>query len=211
VSPAPGTVRGMPPGRTGVLWLQHRLELARTAADRLDQKLRVLRSRRAALAEELRRTGPAWDTACREAQQWLDRLLLLAGERALCPEPGSGPAEVTTTWTTAMGVTYPVGASCGFPDPDPREAPLASAALPPAREACRRALGAAAEHAAVSRAAAELDGEIGRTRLRLRGIERHWLPRLEAALASAQRVIDEEEHADGIRLRWARDVVEDSR
>jgi V/A-type H+-transporting ATPase subunit D len=201
----------MPPGRTGVLWLQHRLELAGRAADRLDRKLRVLRTRRAALAEELGRTGAAWDTSCREAQRWLDRYVLLAGVRALRPAPGPPLAEVTLTWATAMGVTYPVCAACSVPAADAREAPLPSAALPPAREACRRALAAAAEHAVVSRAAAELDAEVARTRLRLRGIEQHWVPRLQAALAAAQRVIDEEEHADGIRLRWARDVAEGGR
>ena len=201
-------VRGMPPGRTGVLWLQHRLELARRAADRLDQKLRVLRTEQASVALELERTGPAWERACREARAWLDRTALLAGEAALRSRPGQPPAEVTVVWTTSMGVTYPAHASCTVADPDPGEAPVPSAAFPEAREASRRALDAAARHAAVSRAAAELEDEVGRTRLRLRAVEQRWQPRLQAALESARTELDEAEHAEGVRLRWARDVTD---
>ena len=41
------TVRRVPPGRAGRLWLQHRLAVAQRGADLLDQKLRILRSEQA--------------------------------------------------------------------------------------------------------------------------------------------------------------------
>lgn len=199
-------LRGQPPGRTGVLWLQHRLDLARRAAERLDQKLRVLRTEQASVALELERTGPAWERAYREACTWLERTALLCGEEALRPLAGQPSAEVRVTWTTSMGVTFPSHASCSFPALDPDEAPVPSAAFPEAREACRRALEAAVRHAVVSRAAAELDVEVRRTRVRLRAVEQRWAPRLETALEAARTELDEAEHAEGVRLRWARDV-----
>ena len=61
-------LRGQPPGRAGLMWLQHRLALAHRAASRLDQKLRILRTEQAAFAMLLERSGLAWEQGCREAE-----------------------------------------------------------------------------------------------------------------------------------------------
>jgi V/A-type H+-transporting ATPase subunit D len=198
-------LRGQPPGRAGLMWLQHRLGLAQRAASRLDQKLRILRTEQAAFALLVQRTGPAWEQACGEAETWLLRAALLGGQEGVRPPAGVPPAEVRIAWTTALGTTYPAHGNCLVPDPDPHLAAMASAALVEATVAHRRALEAAVQHAVASTAARAIDAEVLSTRQRLRGVQNRWVPRLEAALSELRLTLDEAEHAEGIRLRWAVD------
>jgi V/A-type H+-transporting ATPase subunit D len=187
------------------MWLQHRLGLARRAASRLDQKLRILRTEQAAFALLLQRTGPAWEQACREAETWLLRAALLGGQEGVRPPAGLPPAEVRIAWTTALGTTYPAQGTCLVPTPDLRLASVASAALVEATAAHRRALETAVQHAVAATAARAIDAEVVATRRRLRGVQDRWVPRLETALAELRLSLDEAEHAEGIRLRWAVD------
>ncbi|GAB3258335.1 V-type ATP synthase subunit D [Nocardioides dilutus] len=198
-------LRGQPPGRAGLMWLQRRLGLAHRAASRLDQKLRVLRTEQAAFALLLQRTGPAWEHACGEAETWLLRAALLGGQEGVRPPAGLPAAEVRIAWTTALGTTYPAHGTCLVPDPDPHLASVSSAALVEAAAAHRRALEAAVQHAVASTAARAIDAEVLATRQRLRGVQDRWVPRLETALAELRLALDEAEHAEGIRLRWAVD------
>jgi V/A-type H+-transporting ATPase subunit D len=82
---------------------------------------------------------------------------------------------------------------------------LLGAALVAVRESHRRALEAAVRQAVVEAALRVLEAEERATRRRLRALEDRWIPRLERALADVQLTLQEEEHADGIRLRWAAD------
>jgi len=196
-------LRSVPPGRAGRIWLQHRLGLARQAASRLDQKLRILRTEQAHAALLLEHTRGPWEEQCREAETWLLRAALLGGQAALRPPPGAPLAELSVVWTTAMGTTYPAEAVCTTPEPDPHTAPVASAAVIAAAAAYRRALDAAVRHAVAVWAARAIEAELATTRQRLRGVQDRWIPRLDAALHEMQLALDEADQAEGVRLRWA--------
>lgn len=196
-------IRGAPQGRAGRAWLEHRLGLARHAAVRLDQKLRVLRTEQAHAALLVERTGSEWETAVREAETWLLRAVLLGGQAAVQAGAGVPDAEVTVGWATSLGTTFPADASCTCPDGDPRVGPLSSSATVESRTAYRRALQAGVRHAAATAAARALDEEAARTRLRLRGVQDRWIPRLEAAAHELRLSLEEAEQAEGVRLRWA--------
>lgn len=196
-------VRGAPPGRAGRAWLEHRLALARHAAVRLDQKLRILRTEQARAALQLERTGAEWVSAVREAETWLLRAALLGGQAALQPPTGGASADVTVGWRSSLGTTYPAEARCRCPETDPRATPVSSSAAVEAAAAYRRAMEAGVRHAAAVAAAAAIDAEVSRTRLRLRGVQDRWIPRLEAAAHALRLALEEADQAEGVRLRWA--------
>lgn len=191
-----------PPGRAGRLWLRRRLEIARRGLDLLDRKLRILRREQERLALLVQRTGDDWQRACGDAETWLLRATLLGGQRAL-RLAGDGPAaEVAVVWAETMGIRYP-GQATDAPPAD--HAPLGprSAALGQAASAHRAALAAALRHAAATTAARIVDEEVAATRQRLRAIQDRWIPRLQTALAGVELSLDEQERADGVRLRRA--------
>lgn len=198
-------LRGEPPGRAGLLWLQHRIALADRAASRLDQKLRILFAEQAAFTRLVRQTGPEWEQRSREAERWLLRAALLDGQEGVRPPAGLPPAQVHIDWTTSLGTTYPASGTCTMPDPDPQLAGVSSAASTEAAVAYRRALEAGVAHAVASTAARAIDAEVATTRQRLRGVQDRWVPRLAAALAELRLGLDEAEHAEGTRMRWAAD------
>jgi V/A-type H+-transporting ATPase subunit D len=191
-----------PPGRAGRLWLRKRLEIARRGSDLLDRKLRILRREQERLALLVQRTGEEWQRTCGDAETWLLRAALLGGQRALRLAGDGAPAEVTVVWAETMGIHYPVQATCAPPGDRGPLAPR-SAALGQAASAHRTALAAALRHAAATAAARTVDDEVAVTRQRLRAIEDRWIPRLQAALAEVELTLDEQERADGVRLRRA--------
>lgn len=197
------TLRRVPPGRAGRLWLRHRLAVAQRGAELLDQKLRILRGERRRLALLVERTGAAWEAASQEAETWLLRGVLLGGQRAVRLARNGAPADVEITWAQLMGVHYPADATCSVPEPDPSAPPASNAALVAAREAHHRAVDAAVQHAVAEGAVRVLEVEEAATRRRHRAIEDRLLPRLREALAQVQLGIEEQEHADAVRLRWA--------
>lgn len=197
------TLRRLPPGRAGRLWLKHRLTVAQRGSELLDQKLRILRGERRRLGLLVGRTGAAWDAASREAETWLLRSVLLGGQRAVRLARNGEPASVEITWAQLMGVRYPAEATCAVPEPEPAAPPASNAALVAAREAHRRALEAAVQHAVAEAAVRVLESEEAATRRRHHAIEDRLLPRLREALAQVQLGIEEQEHADAVRLRWA--------
>jgi len=202
VTPVAAAVHA-PPGRAGRLWLQRRLASAERGAALLDHKLRILRTERERFALLERRTCARWEDADREAAQWLLRAVILGGERSLRLAVPGAAAQVRVEWNQPMGVRYPAEASCTLPVERADAPPAGSGALVEARERYRRALEAAVQHAAAQAAVRVLEAEEHATRRRLRAIEERWVPRLREALAATQLRLDEEEHADGIRLRWA--------
>ena len=69
--------------------------------------------------------------------------------------------------------------------------------------AYRRAVEAAADHAAAQAAVQIIEAELAATGRRARAISDRWLPRLEAWLAAVTRELDEAEREEAFRLRWA--------
>ena len=188
---------GVPPGRTGRLWLRRRLETARRGSALLDRKLHLLLSEQHRLRAEEQRTRREWESSCATADLWLLRAALLSGRRAIALAASQAPAEVTIRYALAAGTRYPAAVTCTTPDPGTFEGPTVAAA----RQACRDAVAAAAQHAAAARAVSIIDTEAGATRYRLRAIENRWIPRLEHALTQVELGLEELEHADGVRLR----------
>ncbi|MDX3242567.1 V-type ATP synthase subunit D, partial [Streptomyces sp. ME18-1-4] len=84
-----------------------------------------------------------------------------------------------------------------------RAAAPTNTALVHAEAAYGRAVRAAAEYAA-ARAAAELVGaEVISTRHRARALRRHWIPGLREALDRSDLALEQAEHEDSVRRRWA--------
>jgi V/A-type H+-transporting ATPase subunit D len=196
-------LRHLPPGRAGRTWLLRRLAVAEHGADLLDQKLRLLHAERQRLSVHAQRTGETWQAAARVADTWLVRAALLGGQRGIRLATAPATAEVQVTWTDLMGVRYPSEVRCTAAPSDPGAAPPDNAALVAAAEAHRRAVEAAAGHAAAAAAVRVLEAEEVATRRRLRAIEDRWIPRLQRALEQIQLGLEEQEHAEGVQLRWA--------
>ena len=190
----------VPPGRSGRLWLRHRLEIAEHAADLLDQKLRILRGDERTLEERAEASEVAWREASQRAGTWLLRAQLAGGQEALRPAIGVRAPEIGLRWTSVVGVRVPEEPTVAFLD---RTVPIGGAAVIGAAAAHREAVEAAVRYAATSRAASEIRAEIGRVTRRTRALRRHWIPRLEEALARAVLELEEQERGESVRRRWA--------
>ena len=100
-----------------------------------------------------------------------------------------------------MGIRYPDGADYTPPHDGP--VVVDSSAIVYARSAHHAALDAAARHGAALAAVRVIDREFHATRLRAMALRRHWLPNLRAALAKIELDLEEQERAEGIRLKSA--------
>ena len=189
----------VPPGRAGRLWLQRRLRVAERSAELLDRKLRILRLALDARRDAAAQAAADWDRCQAEAQRWLLRAVLLGGERTIRVSSDGRFAGVTIDYGSVMGIRYPSGASCAFPEP----ATWDGLALAGARQAHQAALQAAVRHAAAGEALRLVEAETLATQHRLRAIKDRWIPRLQQALAEVTLAIDEQEIADAARLRLA--------
>jgi V/A-type H+-transporting ATPase subunit D len=167
----------------------------------LDHKLRILREERQRLELLIGQTRDDWERACRSADGWLLRAGLLGGRRALRPADDGQAAIVTLAWTATMGTRYPTDAAVTFPTGVDAATLPGTAAIYEARQACRLALAAAARHAAATAARQVMAAEVTATRLRLRALDNRWIPRLEDTLTALEQALDENEHADAVRLR----------
>jgi vacuolar-type H+-ATPase subunit D/Vma8 len=193
-----------PPGRAGRLRLRHGLDVAERGADLLEQKLRILRAEHERLVSAETAAAHAWRDLLPEAERWVLRGLLLSGEEALAAAAsGIAAAEVTVGWTTSMGVRHPATASVSVPDRPSTAAAPANTALVHAEVAYARAVRAAAGYAAARTAAEIVGAEVVSTRHRVRALRRHWIPRLREALGQADLALEQAEHEDGVRRRWA--------
>ena len=199
------TLRRVPPGRAGRLWLLGRLRTGRVAASLLDRKLTILRAEQERLRIHAERTAARWRECWREADRWAARAAVMgtAVREARLYRP-AGLTEVTITWTASMGVRYPVETRCRFSGHSGTDRGPGTAALVETERAFRAATEAAAAHAAAQAAVDTIDREAALTRRRLRAINDRWLPRLESALATINRELDELEREGIFRLRWAR-------
>jgi V/A-type H+/Na+-transporting ATPase subunit D len=190
----------VPPGRAGRLWLVRRLAVARRAAGLLDRKLQVLVAELERLRAAAEQTGADWDAACRDAERWLLRAVLLGGERAVRLAGDVAGADVTVTYAVTMGARHPAGAECRVGRAEGWE----GAAVAMARQAHQVALTAAVRHAAAAAAVAVIEAETTATRYRLRAVRDRWIPRLSEALAEVEFSLEELERADTARLRRSR-------
>ncbi|HEX6335356.1 MAG TPA: V-type ATP synthase subunit D [Jiangellaceae bacterium] len=194
-------------GRAGRLRLRHRLAAAARASELLDRKRRILAGELDRLGLEARRTGEEWERSAREARAWLQRAEALDGQRALAAATPAGLATVAIQYGEAMGVRYPVHTTV-TPPAEPVRA--GSSALSYAADAHRRALAAAVQHAAISRAEAMVAAELAHTRTRQRAIDNRWIPQLENALRILEMQLDELDREENVRVRWAANLIQRS-
>jgi V/A-type H+-transporting ATPase subunit D len=204
------TLRGLPPGRAGMPWLARRRAVAARGSDLLERKLRILRAEEQDYALRAERTAAAWEQESAELERWMLRSALLSGERGVRLATDGADAIAEIDWRLTMGVRYPADATCVLPaelggfTPD-------NTALHHASSAARRAVQAGVDHAVATAALAAIRAEIGSTRRQLRALEQRWLPRLESARAHLMIQLDDLEHDEHVRLRWAADSASTGR
>jgi V/A-type H+/Na+-transporting ATPase subunit D len=189
----------VPPGRAGRLQLERRLQVARRGADLLDRKLRILQRELPALRTDAERAARDWERRAADADRWLLRAALLGGQRAIRLAGTGTPARVDIGYAVTVGVRHPAAITCTFPAPEG----WTDATLTAARQAHQAALQAAARSAAASAALRIMEAETTATRQRLRAVRDRWIPLLEQARDELVLALDEQERADGARLRLA--------
>lgn len=195
------TVRGLPPGRAGLPWLARRRTMATRGSDLLERKLRILLAEEQDYALRTERTEAEWLATVRALDLWMLRSALVSGERAVRLATDGANAQVEVDWRLTMGVRYPADASCHVPAPGGFQPD--NTALHAAAAAADRAVRAAVDHAVATSALAAIRAEITATRRQLRALEQRWLPRLEAAQSRLLIQLDDLEHDEHVRLRWA--------
>jgi V/A-type H+-transporting ATPase subunit D len=177
--------------------------VARRGHDVLEQKRQALLRQLERLEELLDDARRAWQESAREAELWWQRAAILAGERPLelASSAVSGRAEVNLVWRNALGVVYPSEATVAVPRGElfPTGG---SAALPYAAQAHTRALEAGAQLGATELARERTARELQATTLRLRALERRWIPEHERALHEVELALDESERDESARVRW---------
>jgi V/A-type H+-transporting ATPase subunit D len=192
-----------PPGRSGRLWLERRLAVARRAADLLDRKRQALISETERMRVLSERAQRNWGAAMGETRSWAARAAALTGEEQgeeLTAHLG-GHAAARVGWRSIMGVAYPAEVSIELPAGT--AAPLAgTAAYDELEGAARRALAAALESAAATRAYALLRDELAHTARRQRLIDKRRVPDLAEQLRSLEQRLEEQERDEGVRVRW---------
>ncbi|MEU6973185.1 V-type ATP synthase subunit D [Kitasatospora aureofaciens] len=197
--------RRTPPGRAARLRLRHSLDVALRGADLLDRKLRVLLERHRRLRQDEEAALAQWRESLTAAQTWLLRGLLVSGEGALAAAALADRADVVVEWTVSMGVRHPAGVSCTDATRAAHEPAPGNTALVHAETAYRTAVRAAAAYAAHRTAARLVGEEAARTRRRVRALRKHWIPHLTAELAAVEQAVEQAEHEDAVRRRWAAD------
>lgn len=193
-----------PPGRGGRLWLQHRIAIASSGADLLDKKRRALRQELRRVRALARQTEVAWTSAAADAEMWVTRAGVIAGETNLRTLAlTGGRAAVTVHWKSSMGVLYAAEAHVERESPPAATVSGGSAATDVALPAAGRAVAAAVENAAAQSALTRIGHELAITSRRHRALERRWLPALAGAAARLDDRLDELEREEATRSAWA--------
>jgi V/A-type H+-transporting ATPase subunit D len=197
-----------PPGRAGRLWLDHRLALAERGADLLDKKRRVLAQEERRLRVLARQTADGWQSAAREAETWLNRAAILAGDEKLAMLAIQQPrAGVKVIMRSSMGVTFAAETEIDL-GAEMVHASGGSAAADLAVVATRRAVVAAVDEAVAQSALKRVSRERLLTTRRQRAVERRWVPALSAAARSLEAALDELEREEATRAVWVRKRAE---
>lgn len=198
---APGGVR-VPPGRAGRLWLERRLAIAQHAGELLKQKLAILNHEEQRLAQRAADGAAEWRRLCAESETWTLRAAVLSSRRALRIASGGTTAQADIEMGFTIGIEHPV--SGGVRLKKQQDLPVAgSAAVTEAAEAACAAVEAALSAAVATTALRTVQAEMVTTRRTLRAVEQRWIPRLSTALAEVRLELEELEHAEGVRHRWA--------
>lgn len=193
-----------PPGRAGRLWLQHRVEVASRGADLLDKKRRALVQEYRRLRVLAREAEAEWNRLALEAELWLNRTAVLAGEEKVAMLAEQHPrATVTVRWRSSMGVVFASEANVDL-GASPGDASGGSAAADLAVDASRRAVDAAVKDAVARSALKRISSELALTARRQRALERRWLPALSVAQVQLNSALDELEREEATRSLWAR-------
>lgn len=193
-----------PPGRAGRLWLEHRIQVATTGADLLDKKRRALLQEHRRLRVLAHETEQAWTAAAYEADTWVNRAAVLAGEEKLAMMAAAHPrAEVTVRWRSSMGVAFASEAHVDLGS-SPPIASGGSAAADEAIPAARRAVDAAVNDAVAQSALKRIGRELAVTSRRHRALEHRWLPALAFAAARLADALEEIEREEATRILWAK-------
>lgn len=197
-------MRSMPPGRTARLWLRRRLDVASRGIDVLEQKTHALAREQRRLSHHVEDTRSAWHNAARDANRWFVRATVVGGSQQLELAHSQQPAaaDVRVSWQGLMGVAHPAQARLEPSERAPLGSVARSSALAYASDAYRRAVAAALDHAAATRALELVEGELAVTRRRLRALENRWVPRLEQLLHDVELSLAENEREDMVRTRW---------
>lgn len=193
-----------PPGRAGRMWLGHRLAVAQRGVDLLDKKRRVLMQEERRLRVVARDAAAEWNHVAREAETWLNRAAIMAGEEKLSMLAAQHPAaSVAVRWRSSMGVVFAAEADVDL-GPVPADPSGGSAAADLAVSAYRRAVGPAVNEAAARSALSRISRERELTARRQRAVERRWVPALADAMARLDGVLDEVEREEATRALWVR-------
>jgi V/A-type H+/Na+-transporting ATPase subunit D len=199
-----------PPGRSGRLWLEHRLQVATTGADLLDKKRRALVQEHRRLRVLAKETDTTWRQAAAAAETWVNRAAVLAGDEKLQMVAAiQRPAQVAVRWRSSMGVAFAAEARVEFAVQSPATlggSAAADAATPAAQRAVEAAVSDAVARSALRRIAAEL----AVTSRRQRALERRWVPALANASAELSASLDELEREEATRTVWAKRRVKRS-
>jgi V/A-type H+-transporting ATPase subunit D len=196
-------IRRLPPGRLGLVWLARRIAVADRGADLLEHKLRILLAEEQNYALAAQRTRREWEQAVGELQTWMLRSALISGQSAVRQVATGRDCQVAVEWRVTMGLRYPASAMCR-PAPLPEgELPTPNTALVHAAPAATGAARAGVEHAVAERALLAIQQEIAATRRQLRGLRERWLPALESERQRLLIALEDAEHEEHVRLRWA--------
>jgi V/A-type H+/Na+-transporting ATPase subunit D len=198
---APGGVR-VPPGRAGRLWLERRLAIAQHAGELLKQKLAILNHEEQRLAQRAADGAAEWWRLCAESETWTLRAAVLSSRRALRIASGGTTAQADIEMGFTIGIEHPVSGVVRLKKQ--QDLPVAgSAAVTEAAEAACAAVEAALSAAVATAALKTVQAEMATTRRTLRAVEQRWIPRLSTALTEVRLELEELEHAEGVRHRWA--------
>jgi V/A-type H+-transporting ATPase subunit D len=191
-----------PANRAARLHLIDRLDLAHHAAELLHGKEQALQRERVRLAAHADRTNREWVRSCEQAAVWLQRVRCLggSGEISMLAARVAQPADVTISWQSSMGITYPDSVEC---TPGRQPALSSTAAMGPAMDAHHQALRHAAAHASTTTALSRLDAELASTRRRRRAIRDRLVPSLEARLNDLDLHLDEQDRDEALRVHLA--------
>jgi V/A-type H+-transporting ATPase subunit D len=158
-----------------------------------------------------REAAAEFAAAAQQGALWGRRSMLVGGTAevehgaasisAMSPE---GEAQIELPWKNTMGVIFPDEPRCSIPMLSPLAAAASNPAIAVAAAAFRRTLEAAARTGAAEAARRIMQRELAETERRLRAIERHRIPSLEAELANLELRLDELEREERVVTRWAR-------
>jgi V/A-type H+-transporting ATPase subunit D len=191
----------VPPGRAGRLWLEQRLGVAQHAGGLLKQKVAILNREEQRLADRAADGAGEWRRLCAESETWTLRAAVLSSRRALRIASDGTTAQAEIARGSTIGIAHPVS---GVVRREQQNLPVVgSAAVMQAAEAARAAVEAALSAAVDAAALRALRAELAATRRTLRAVEQRWIPRLSTALAEVRLELEELEHAEGVRHRWA--------